>query len=205
MALASKGDTKTLAETKQLEFLLASLMEGYSASVDIPANLLTPELLALYPNAIVIATTRDRVSWLKSMRLLNGMTQWHYLPFVTLLHPYRRGYQRFQTAMKKMYMWRFGKEGLDSTEDLEVHEAHLRKIVPPERLFWYNISDGWEPLCEILGVPVPNKPFPHNNSADEAKRVFRMFSMVGSTASILFLVVTGLAAGLVWRSLAGCT
>ncbi|KAI5925315.1 hypothetical protein F4810DRAFT_708701 [Camillea tinctor] len=24
-------------------------------------------------------------------------------------------------------------------------------------------DNGWEPLCELLVVPVPNMPFPHNN------------------------------------------
>lgn len=25
------------------------------------------------------------------------------------------------------------------------------------------LGDGWEPLCEFLGVPVPNQPFPRAN------------------------------------------
>jgi hypothetical protein len=29
------------------------------------------------------------------------------------------------------------------------------------------VRDGWEPLCEFLGVSVPEMPFPHLNDAKE--------------------------------------
>merc|ERR1740121_604589 len=28
-------------------------------------------------------------------------------------------------------------------------------------LFEFRVSDGWEPLCKYLGLPVPKGPFPH--------------------------------------------
>lgn len=31
-----------------------------------------------------------------------------------------------------------------------------------------DLSEGWEPLCEFLGVPVPNEPFPRANDAAAA-------------------------------------
>ena len=30
-------------------------------------------------------------------------------------------------------------------------------------------GDGWGPLCKYLGLPVPNKPFPHKNKTTPAK------------------------------------
>lgn len=36
---------------------------------------------------------------------------------------------------------------------------------PKDRLLVYKVSEGWEPLCEFLGVKVPDKPFPHRNMA----------------------------------------
>ena len=41
--------------------------------------------------------------------------------------------------------------------------------VPPERLLVYRVSEGWDPLCRFLGVPVPNTPFPSENSREEFK------------------------------------
>lgn len=43
------------------------------------------------------------------------------------------------------------------------YEAQIRRvkeIVPEERLLVWNIKDGWEPLCEFLGKPVPDEPIP---------------------------------------------
>jgi hypothetical protein len=28
-------------------------------------------------------------------------------------------------------------------------------------------GDGWEPLCERLGIPQPDEPFPHENTGDD--------------------------------------
>jgi hypothetical protein len=28
-------------------------------------------------------------------------------------------------------------------------------------------GDGWEPICNALGVPVPVEPFPHVNTTDD--------------------------------------
>jgi hypothetical protein len=65
---------------------------------------------------------------------------------------------------------------------IEKHEAFLRKVVPPEKLFFYRVSDGWGPLCDMLRVPVPKEPFPHNNRPEDVKMVGRMIVLVGSLA-----------------------
>lgn len=31
----------------------------------------------------------------------------------------------------------------------------------------FHPKEGWEPLCDFLGVPVPPEPFPRVNSRDE--------------------------------------
>ena len=36
-----------------------------------------------------------------------------------------------------------------------------------DRLLVYNIKDGWEPLCEFLGKPIPAVPIPHDNRFDD--------------------------------------
>lgn len=49
----------------------------------------------------------------------------------------------------------------------ERHNAEVRASVPAERLALYQPGDGWDPLCEALGVPVPDEPFPHVNSTEQ--------------------------------------
>lgn len=59
------------------------------------------------------------------------------------------------------------------------HENHLREVVPEDRLFWYDVSEGWDPLCRILSVPVADRPFPRNNSTEAAARTYREVSCAG--------------------------
>ena len=37
------------------------------------------------------------------------------------------------------------------------------QVVPKAQLLQYHPSDGWEKLCNFLGTPVPDTPFPHVN------------------------------------------
>lgn len=52
---------------------------------------------------------------------------------------------------------------------METHSQYLKRVVPPGRLFFYQLKDGWEPLCKILHVPVPGPEveFPHMNERAE--------------------------------------
>ena len=38
--------------------------------------------------------------------------------------------------------------------------GRVRAEVPADRLLVYEVTQGWEPLCAFLGVPVPDEPFP---------------------------------------------
>lgn len=41
----------------------------------------------------------------------------------------------------------------------------VRGLVLEERRLEWTVEDGWEPLCECLGKPVPEgEPFPHTNA-----------------------------------------
>lgn len=47
----------------------------------------------------------------------------------------------------------------------------VRASVEPGRLIEWQPGDGWTPLCRALDLPVPDLPFPHeNSSADYAAR-----------------------------------
>jgi hypothetical protein len=51
----------------------------------------------------------------------------------------------------------------------EKHVARVQRVIPADRLLLFNISDGYEPLCEFLGKEVPTfpngtvEPFPHQD------------------------------------------
>ena len=48
-------------------------------------------------------------------------------------------------------------------DHLQVHAEYLKRVVPASRLFFFNVKDGWAPLCKILDCPIPDEPFPHAN------------------------------------------
>ena len=49
----------------------------------------------------------------------------------------------------------------------------IKKTVDPDRLIVWELGvDGWEPICEKLGVPVPDKPFPHLHDTNEFRAEF---------------------------------
>ena len=49
----------------------------------------------------------------------------------------------------------------------ERHNDAVRSSAAPERLLEWRPEDGWEPICECLGLGVPDEPFPHENTTDD--------------------------------------
>ena len=54
------------------------------------------------------------------------------------------------------------------------HNAEVEAVdVPADRLLVYEVKEGWGPLCEFLGVEVPDEPFPHLNDTADFKKMVR--------------------------------
>mgnify|MGYP003341042001 CR=1 FL=1 len=49
----------------------------------------------------------------------------------------------------------------------DAHNATVRATVAPDRLVEWSPGDGWGPICDALGVAVPDEPFPHVNTTAE--------------------------------------
>ena len=64
------------------------------------------------------------------------------------------------------------------------HNEHIRKVVPKERLLIFDPKEGFAPLCEFLGVPVPKDdhgrdlPYPHVNDREAITKVMNQFVVV---------------------------
>jgi hypothetical protein len=50
------------------------------------------------------------------------------------------------------------------------HEEDVRRSIAPERLLAFDVSEGWDPLCAFLEVPVPDIPFPRTNTSEEFRK-----------------------------------
>jgi Sulfotransferase domain len=76
-------------------------------------------------------------------------------------------------------------------EVFERHNEAVRRRVPPERLLVFDVREGWEPLCNFLGVEMPDGPFPRLNEAREMRR--RLLGLVAlSAVGPALVVLTGL-------------
>ena len=51
------------------------------------------------------------------------------------------------------------------------HYQAIRDACPKDRLLEYEVSQGWEPLCKYLALPIPDEPFPRLNDAEEFRQV----------------------------------
>ncbi len=142
------------------------LMDGYVAQVDWPGASFWPELSSANPDALVILSVRDPDSWFTSCSntIFEGMSNM------------AEGGDPWMTAMARLLGQRFSDRFTDRDPMVAAFEQHndaVRAGIPADRLLEWTGADGWGPICERLGVAVPDEPFPKVNTTDE----FR--SMIG--------------------------
>ena len=197
----------TFSDQKKVDWLISDLFQGYVATMDCPAALLTPEIMKVYPDAIVIVTTRDEDSWWKSMEYLNSFMGTYHLPFVVMWLWKAQAYGKWRKRFKELLVWRYGHDHIQK-ETLKLHEDYQRQVVPKEKLFFYNVKEGWGPLCKILNVPHPKVPFPHNNDKAAARRVYweaMFWGMMSWIAAIVVLYYVSSYGTRLYRRLSHCT
>ena len=141
------------------------LLSHYRAAVDWPTAYFWRELMAFYPQALVVLSLRDKESWYRSMRktIYNALVP---PPGVTLpLAPAMLEMAR-ELVLRRTFDGRLDDEAYAYTI-FDAHVERVRATVPPERLLVFEARDGWAPLCQRLDVPIPTVPFPHANSTTE--------------------------------------
>lgn len=137
-----------------------AIFEGFRSCSDYPSANYWRELADRYPEAKVVLTARDPDSWFESVsetifapRMLDSLKG---APLETMLNLVI--FDHFEGNIKdRAYMidWyvRRNQEVVDS--------------LPRDRLLQFHPKMGWQPLCDFLGVDVPDVPFPRVNSRDE--------------------------------------
>jgi hypothetical protein len=145
----------------------------YDAAVDWPASAFWRELAAAFPDAIVLLSTRSSTdAWWKSAtntifdRMREGQPDED--------HPMAEVHQAQRSMVRAMLAQRFTADVQDEAAAkaaYETHNAAVRATIPPERLVEWQPGDGWEPICAVLGLAVPDTPFPQANSTDEFREM----------------------------------
>jgi hypothetical protein len=140
----------------------AQVFEGFVAAVDWPTSHFWRDISAYYPDALVLLSLRDSAeTWVNSLQatilpvareaLVPGWTQGRGL--LQLFEQFTGTTQWDDAAtLKAAY---------------ERHNNAVRQGVPAARLLEFHASDGWLPLCDKLGLPVPDVPYPHVNKRED--------------------------------------
>lgn len=117
---------------------------------------------------------RETESWYKSFqKTVATNVFWPVMHNIAMLNYQYLG--QFQIMTRLMVRGWFKAESQQQLEEnarqtYREHYDNVRKWTPKERLLDFQLEDGWEPLCEFLGVDVPDDPFPRINDADELQK-----------------------------------
>lgn len=136
----------------------------YRATVDWPGCHFYARLAEAYPAAKVVLSKRDPERWYDSMSetILKSMEMMGLKDETPDTHPMRFG---GVIIAERTFGGDFSRENVIAA--FERHNAEVRSRIPAERLLEFEASQGWEPLCAFLGVPVPDEAFPRTNGRDE--------------------------------------
>lgn len=165
------------------------------------------QLIDAYPEAKVVIIQREFEAWWPSFKteVLDRVMLQPAAAINGFLGLYLMGMPAVQ-AMRKIH---FGFFGAQSRDDIlvNVKERYLkyyddiRAKVPAEHRLEFYLDEGWGPLCDFLGVEVPDLPFPRENEAgahgEEAKARTRLIWASG--VKVVVPVLLGLVAG--WTAL----
>lgn len=166
-----------------------SFMSGWGAAVDFPSALYYRALMEAFPDAKVILSVRDPDAWYESMRqtIVPSMTRFP-LRIVTPLLPYVSGPGRVMggTRLRRDLLDRFDDREHAKKVFVEWNEE-VKRTVPKERLLVFEPKDGWKPLCDFLGVPAPDAPFPRLNDTALFRR--RLGAMMAVSWVVLLLPI----------------
>jgi hypothetical protein len=165
---------------------------GFRAALDWPAAAYWRELAEHYPDAKVVLSVRDPDRWYESISAtIFASARAERRPL-----PVRRRVIRWLVARRapdfalypRMARATFIDRVFDGRIDdrahvIEVYERHIAEVVAtiaPDRLLVFETGDGWAPLCEFLGTPVPDEPFPRANerAAFRRKRPRRLLRLI---------------------------
>jgi len=136
-----------------------TIFDGFRATTDYPACTWWRELADYYPQAKVILTVRDPDDWFRSVNK-------------TIFA--KGGPTDVEGPVAEFMLGAVIKDVAGRIEDRDFmvdyftrRNAEVVAALPPERLLVYRPGDGWEPICEFLGVPVPAEPYPRINTTEE--------------------------------------
>ena len=156
-------DPATFAELAAGDFDL-SLLRHFDGLTDITTSPYFAQLDRLFPDSSFILTVRDKETWLRSCR-----NHWQgRSAFESTDNPDAEAHMQIRRLLRAAV---YGCYDYQPERFSWVYDEHERAVRHHFRdrsasLLVYDLvaGQGWEPLCDFLGQPVPKAPFPHKGS-----------------------------------------
>lgn len=171
--------------------------DKYQAACDWPPALFYKELLARYPEALVVLTVRDADSWYRStLDTIYALVDTANIKWTRWLMP---GLYANQRMIRGLWDKAYGERTrfLDKDHALARYHAHndeVKRVVPGDRLLVFDVREGWAPLCGFLGAPVPDTPFPRSNERAAMQHILKRYRLIRAAPWILLTAVAAIVA-----------
>ena len=176
--------------------------DGFVAAVDYPPSHYYKTIMEAYPKAKVVLTVREPERWYLSVynTVFNFVyvfpRTWPYSWFYRITGRMSWADTTNNINPRLMESVRDGEEAAVKFYNDWVEE--VKNNVPPERLLVFSVKQGWGPLCEFLGVPVPDTPFPNTNDTAMMQSRIRQFKQFSwGLVTVFSAVLVGAAAAAV--------
>jgi hypothetical protein len=101
-------------------------------------------------------------------------------------------------VLRKQWIVLYGKPEPVDLDHWNRHIAYLKSVVPKEKLVFFDVREGWEPLCKALRKEAPDVPFPQVNDGRAIEELARKMSMKGLERWAAILGTVGVGVLGVW-------
>jgi hypothetical protein len=160
-----------------------ALFDGYQAAVDGPCALYYRQLSQAFPDAKVILTVRDADSWYRSTH--DTLYQFALRSMANPPEPGSAQARLLRITRAMVWDGLFGGRFADKDHAIDVYHRHNEDVVRTlgaDNVLVYDVQQGWEPLCDLLGVEVPREAFPRtNDTASMRQRIARAAGTAAAT------------------------
>lgn len=154
-----------LAASKGEKINWNDALKGYESCVDWPTAAYWPVLAKHFPEAKILLTTRSAESW------YNSISKTIFKIMGDATNASGNEPNPFGEMLQHMILENTFKGDItDRDHCINVFNKNVQAVKDSfsgNKLFIYNIGDGWEGLCKWLDVPVPDIPFPRTNNQQE--------------------------------------
>lgn len=139
------------------------IYNGFNSAVDWPTARFFRELNAANTEAKFVLGYRDPEAWADSF----GETIFKLISETDSAPEQFREWLEMGAETIRQTGIPLGADRDGLAQAFSAHVSAVREAIPEERLLIHRPEDGWVPLCDFLGVQVPDEEYPRTNNRSE--------------------------------------